>query len=81
MNEQEPRETGTAKASHEEMCEDALEHYEKVSIEGHHWDKLYQRLSSFIESMAKRKVLSQMATIPSMSFMSIGLCCLSSYVR
>lgn len=39
--------TGCGKATHEEICDAALEHYEKLATEGHYWSSVVPQAIKF----------------------------------
>ena len=46
---------GPAKATHEEICDSALEHYEAVATECHHWSSTVPRAIEFFKTYGKYK--------------------------
>lgn len=50
--------TGTAEATHEEICDQALEHYESLAKECSHWDSVVPKAIEFYKQHGPEKEAS-----------------------
>lgn len=48
--------TGTANATHDELCDGALEHYQRLSDECHHWYSLIPRMIEFYRKYGREEM-------------------------